>query len=83
MKWKKLLSLKSWAHVFKRLPALLMSSEVQLQDKLLFLVPAAVYWVMPDVLPLLPIDDIGVTMFLMNWFVQRAERKYPHVAGRK
>ncbi|MCM3783147.1 hypothetical protein M3231_09170 [Neobacillus mesonae] len=83
MKWKKLLSLKSWSHVFKRLPALLLSSEVRLSDKLLFLVPAILYWVLPDMLPFLPIDDIGVTMLLMNWFVQRAESKYPSVIGQK
>ncbi|GIO84320.1 hypothetical protein J25TS5_12520 [Paenibacillus faecis] len=33
------------------------------------------YWVLPDVLPFIPIDDIAVTMLLMNWFVDRAERK--------
>ena len=54
---------------------------VSLGDKLLFLVPVVLYWVLPDFMPLLPIDDIGVTMLLMNWFVSRVERKYPGVLG--
>ena len=51
------------------------------RDKLLFLVPVALYWVLPDFMPFLPIDDIGVTMLLMNWFVSRVERKYPGLLG--
>ncbi len=51
------------------------------RDKLLFLVPVVLYWVLPDFMPLLPIDDIGFTMLLMNWFVSRVERKYPGVLG--
>lgn len=76
MKWRKLFSLNRWSHVFRRLPALLTSSEVSKRDKMLFLVPALLYWILPDALPFMPIDDIGVTMLLMNWFVSRAERKY-------
>ncbi|WP_211749382.1 hypothetical protein [Paenibacillus sp. Marseille-Q4541] len=81
MKWRKLFSLNRWSHIFRRLPALLTSSEVSMLDKMLFLVPAFLYWVLPDVLPFMPIDDIGVTMLLMNWFVTRAERKYSLVAS--
>ncbi|MNO02584.1 hypothetical protein D3C81_2230400 [compost metagenome] len=51
------------------------SSRIPLIDKLLLVVPAILYWVLPDVLPFIPIDDMAVTMLLMNWFVSRAERK--------
>ncbi|MBD7967037.1 hypothetical protein [Paenibacillus gallinarum] len=76
MKWRRLFSLKRWSHIIRRLPALLTSSKVSMFDKMLFLVPALLYWILPDVLPFMPIDDIGVTMLLMNWFVTRAEQKY-------
>lgn len=75
MKWSKIWSLRRWAHVFRRLPGLMRSPRVPLTDKLLMAVPALLYWVLPDVLPFIPIDDIAVTMLLMNWFVDRAERK--------
>ncbi|GIP38085.1 hypothetical protein J31TS4_13650 [Paenibacillus sp. J31TS4] len=72
----KLLSLKHWVHVFKRVGRLLVSSRVPMKEKLLFVVPAALYWVLPDVIPFLPIDDIAVTMLLANWFATRFEKKY-------
>ncbi|VTR51625.1 Uncharacterised protein [Actinobacillus pleuropneumoniae] len=81
MKWRRLWSLRRWSHVFQRIFGYLASSRVALGDKLLFLVPVALYWVLPDVMPFLPIDDIGVTMLLMNWFVSRVERKYPGLLG--
>ncbi|MBR2564387.1 MAG: hypothetical protein IKE29_07175 [Paenibacillus sp.] len=77
MKWRKLLSFQRWAHVFKRLPRLLRAPQIPLGEKLLFVIPALLYWVLPDVMPFMPVDDIGVTLILMNWFVSRAERKYP------
>ncbi|MBD2867528.1 hypothetical protein [Paenibacillus arenilitoris] len=75
---RKLLSLRHWQKTFARIYRLLRSSEVSLGDKLLFAVPALLYWVLPDVLPLpfLPIDDIAVTMLLAEWFARRTERKY-------
>lgn len=75
MKWSKIWSMRHWGHVFRRLPALLRSPRIPLMDKLLLVVPAILYWVLPDVLPFIPIDDMAVTMLLMNWFVSRAERK--------
>lgn len=80
MKWRRLLSLQRWSHVFQRIWGYLASGEVAMGDKLLFLIPVILYWVLPDVIPFLPIDDIGVTMLLMNWFVGRIERKYPQVS---
>ncbi|WP_413404100.1 hypothetical protein [Paenibacillus amylolyticus] len=77
MKWRSLLSFKRWTQVFKRLPRLLRAPQIPLGEKLLFIIPALLYWVLPDVMPFMPIDDIGVTLILMNWFVSRAERKYP------
>lgn len=44
-----------------------------------FLVPVGLYWVLPDVMPFVPIDDIGVTLIVMGWFVARMERKYPSI----
>lgn len=55
---------------------LLSSSKVPLGEKLLFIIPAAVYWVMPDVMPFMPLDDIAVTLLLAGWFAARMERKY-------
>lgn len=75
MKWSKIWSLRHWSHVFRRLPGLLRSPRVPLTDKLLLIVPALLYWVLPDVLPFIPVDDMAVSMLLMNWFVSRAERK--------
>ncbi|WP_028610284.1 hypothetical protein [Paenibacillus harenae] len=75
---RKLLSLRHWQRTFVRIFQLLRSKHVSLMDKLLFAVPALLYWVLPDVLPLpfLPIDDIAVTMLLSEWFARRMERKY-------
>lgn len=74
--WAKWLSLRRWGHVFRRILPLLRSPRVPMYEKLLFAVPAIIYWVMPDVLPWVPIDDMAVTLLLMNWFTARAERKY-------
>jgi len=82
MKWRRLLSFKRWTEVFKRLPRLLRAPQIPLHEKLLFIIPVLLYWVLPDVMPFMPIDDIGVTLLLMNWFVSRAERKYPVLPSR-
>lgn len=74
---RKLLSLRHWVHVLRRVWRLILSPRVPIGEKLLFGFPAIVYWIMPDVLPFLPVDDIAVTMLLANWFSERMERKYP------
>ncbi len=74
---RKLLSLRHWSHVFRRVFRLLRSPQIPLSEKLLLLVPAILYWVLPDIMPFVPIDDIAVTMFLANWFSARMEKKYP------
>ncbi|GIP33799.1 hypothetical protein [Paenibacillus sp. J2TS4] len=73
---RKLLSLKHWSHVFRKVFRLLGSTRVPLREKLLFLVPVLLYWVLPDVLPFMPIDDIAVTMLAANWFADRIGKKY-------
>lgn len=75
---RKLLSLRHWQRTFVRIFQLLKSRDVSLIDKLFFSVPVLLYWVLPDVLPLplLPVDDIAVTMFLAEWFARRMESKY-------
>lgn len=74
---KKWLKLNTWVRLFQRSFIYLCSSNVPLWEKALLLVPAALYWVLPDVLPMLPLDDAAVTVILANWFMNRIERKYP------
>ena len=73
---RKLLSLRHWKNTFMLIYRLLISKQVLLRDKLLFLVPVIVYWVIPDVMPFMPIDDIAVTMIIAQWFASRMNRKY-------
>lgn len=73
---RKLLSLRHWQKTFSLIFRILKSKDVPLRDKLLFVVPVLVYWVMPDVLPFMPIDDIAVTMIIAEWFARRMSSKY-------
>ncbi|GKU79917.1 hypothetical protein [Paenibacillus sp. L3-i20] len=73
---RKLLSLRHWQKTFSLIFRLLKSRDVSLKDKLLFVIPVVLYWVMPDALPFLPIDDIAVTMIIAEWFAQRTGKKY-------
>ncbi|UQZ36045.1 hypothetical protein C2I18_22435 [Paenibacillus sp. PK3_47] len=83
MKLKKLLSLKQWSHILRKAWSYIISPRVAVGDKLLFIIPALLYWVLPDIMPFMPIDDIGVTMLLLGWFVSRMDRKYAALpAGR-
>ncbi|AOZ94788.1 hypothetical protein [Paenibacillus crassostreae] len=80
MKLRRLLSYKHWITVLGNLRRYVFSPQVALVDKLMFLIPVIVYWVFPlDLIPGLPIDDIGVTVILMKWFTSRIQRKYPNV----
>uniref|UniRef100_A0A4Y8Q9Q0 DUF1232 domain-containing protein n=1 Tax=Paenibacillus athensensis TaxID=1967502 RepID=A0A4Y8Q9Q0_9BACL len=83
---RKIWSLRYWKHVLTRVWRLLRSPQVPLGAKLLFLIPALLYWVLPDVMPFIPIDDAAVTMLLAVVFSEALERKYPDrslEAGRK
>jgi uncharacterized membrane protein YkvA (DUF1232 family) len=55
---------------------LLRAPYIPFREKLLFIVPVVLYWVMPDFLSFLPVDDAAVTLLLANWFVRRIEKKY-------
>ncbi|QYR23329.1 hypothetical protein KZ483_10665 [Paenibacillus sp. sptzw28] len=79
----KLLSLRHWRHVFVRIFRLLASREVRLLDKLLYAVPVLLYWVLPDFIPFLPIDDIAVTMIAAEWYTRYMERKYGEQPGNR
>lgn len=74
---RKWLSLRRWSHVFRNIWRLMRSPRVPLRDKLLFAVPVLVYAVAPDVMPFMPIDDIGVAMIAAKLFVSMVERRYP------
>ncbi|GMK45689.1 hypothetical protein [Paenibacillus glycanilyticus] len=76
---RKWLSLRHWKSTFVRIYKLIVSREVAITDKLLFLVPVILYWVLPDALPFVPIDDIAVTMLLAEWFARRMEKKYNRI----
>ncbi|MBT2289417.1 hypothetical protein J7E73_09785 [Paenibacillus albidus] len=83
MKLRKLLSLKQWSHILRNTWQYVISPQVAIPDKLLFTVPVLLYWILPDLMPFMPIDDIGVTMLLMGWFVARMERKYPGLKAKR
>lgn len=53
------------------------SPRIPLGEKALFAVPVLLYWVLPDVMPFFPIDDLTVTVLLAAWFAGRMEKKYP------
>lgn len=73
---RKLLSLRHWRHTFSLIFRLLKSRDVSIWDKLLFVVPVFLYWVLPDVMPMIPIDDIAFTMIIAEWFAVRMGKKY-------
>ncbi len=69
-----------WLYRLRRLPwrlwRIMRSRQVPALDKLFFIAAVALYWILPDLLPFLPIDDITVTAFGIHWFVNTMERKY-------
>ncbi|MDF2922912.1 MAG: hypothetical protein K0R57_1826 [Paenibacillaceae bacterium] len=69
-------ALRRWVTIVPRVWRLLSSNKVPAGEKLLFLIPAAVYWVIPDVMPFFALDDIAVTLLLAGWFSSRMEKKY-------
>ncbi|QHT62119.1 hypothetical protein GXP70_20475 [Paenibacillus lycopersici] len=76
---RKLWSLRHWRNVFVRIFRLLTAKEVRLLDKLLYVVPVLLYWVLPDVMPFVPIDDIAVTMIAAEFYTRYMERKYSRI----
>ncbi|HZG57749.1 hypothetical protein [Paenibacillus sp.] len=75
---KKWLKLSTWVRLVSRTFTYLRAPDIPLREKALLLVPAALYWVLPDVLPYVPVDDLAVTLLLSNWFLHRIESKFPH-----
>jgi uncharacterized membrane protein YkvA (DUF1232 family) len=71
---------KSLTRLWSRLPSrvwrILRAPQVAVSDKLLFIIPVLLYWVLPDFMPFLPIDDIAVTVLAAGWFAGKMERKY-------
>ncbi|MFC5471767.1 hypothetical protein ACFPPD_24105 [Cohnella suwonensis] len=70
----------SWIALWKRIPGrvwrILKSDRVPLRDKLLFIVPVGLYWLFPDLMPFMPIDDALVTAIAAGWFARAMERKH-------
>jgi uncharacterized membrane protein YkvA (DUF1232 family) len=65
-----------WSHLPSRVWRILRSPQVAVSDKLWFIIPVLLYWVLPDFMPFVPIDDIAVTALAAGWFAGRMERKY-------
>ncbi|TDL57280.1 hypothetical protein QJQ58_00950 [Paenibacillus dendritiformis] len=63
--------------LFRSAPRLLLSTRVPLKEKGIFVGLVLLYWVMPDVMPFMPIDDILFTMILMPWFSKRVMKYDP------
>ncbi|MFD0674204.1 hypothetical protein [Cohnella sp. GCM10027633] len=76
MRKSKFVTLYRWRRLPARLWRVLRSRKVPAKYKLSFIVPVALYWVLPDLMPLLPIDDLAVTAIAANWFVGSMESKY-------
>lgn len=67
---------RRWLALAPRVWRLLRSPRVPVREKLLFAVPALAYWVLPDAMPFMPLDDVAVTILLAGWFASRVEQKY-------
>lgn len=69
-----------WLFQLRRLPVrlwrVMRSRQVPLLDKLLFVAAIVLYWLLPDLLPFFPIDDLTVTGLAANGFVRTMERKH-------
>jgi len=74
------LSRRSWFSLLKLLPRriwrIMRSNRVTFGDKLLFVVPVALYWALPDFMPFVPIDDAAFTGLAAVWYARAMERKY-------
>ncbi|WP_391572868.1 hypothetical protein [Cohnella sp.] len=65
-----------WLRIPGRVWRILRSSRVALKDKLIFIIPVLLYWVLPDFMPMLPIDDAAFTAVAAIWYAKAMERKY-------
>ncbi|MFB9278176.1 hypothetical protein [Cohnella cellulosilytica] len=65
-----------WTRVPSRVWRILRSDRVSPKDKLIFVVPVLLYWILPDFMPLMPIDDAAFTAVAAVWYARAMERKY-------
>ncbi|MFC4596763.1 hypothetical protein [Cohnella hongkongensis] len=65
-----------WMRIPGRVWRILSSNRVALKDKLIFVVPVALYWILPDFMPMLPIDDAAFTAVAAAAYARLMERKY-------
>lgn len=54
---------------------LLMDPRVSRQKKWAFPLIVAAYWVLPDLLPFFPLDDVLFTALMTYWFTSSAEKE--------
>jgi len=73
---KKIFSLGHWKQTFQLIYKIITSPSVALWEKSLFVIPVLIYWIAPDFMPFLPIDDIAFTMIVAEWFASRMAKKY-------
>ena len=73
---KKWFRISRLAGMLRKTWRLLRMPQVPFKEKLFLLVPALLYWVLPDAIPFMPLDDIAVTLLLAGWFTGRLEKKY-------
>ncbi|WP_229106311.1 hypothetical protein [Paenibacillus sp. 1001270B_150601_E10] len=60
--------------LFRTAPQLMLSSKVPLHLKAIFGGAIVLYWILPDLMPFIPIDDMVFTMILIPWFTRIAEK---------
>ncbi|MDK8182441.1 hypothetical protein [Paenibacillus sp. UMB4589-SE434] len=71
---------RTWGRLwflFRSAPALLGSRYVPFKLKFFFVGAVFLYWIMPDLMPFMPIDDIVFTMVLIPWFSKQAKKYEP------
>lgn len=56
---------------------LLIDPRVSRQKKLAFPLIIFAYWILPDVMPFLPLDDLLFTVLMTYWFTRSAEKDVP------
>jgi hypothetical protein len=77
--WSRWRPMRRWKQAIVRVFRIVRSPLVPLRLKLLFLLPALLYWVLPDAMPGLPFDDAAVTLLLLRWFASYTKKKYPQL----
>ncbi|TVX92518.1 hypothetical protein [Paenibacillus agilis] len=63
--------------LFRAAPKMLTSRKVPFKLKAFFVGAVVLYWLLPDFMPFIPIDDIAFTMIVIPWFTKKAQQ-YDH-----